>query len=350
VRIAQLAPLYESVPPKGYGGTERVVAYLTEALVAMGHEVTLFASGDSRTSAKLVRCVEQSLRLCPRRLDPVAMHVLLVEQAFQRAHEFDVIHGHLDHLFFPLARRCPVPVVTTLHGRLDLEWLVPLHREFAEQWMVSISDAQRAPLPWLRWIRTVHHGLPRDLYRWNDRPSDALCFLGRISPEKRVDRAIDVALRTGRRLRIAAKVDPADEAYFRAVIEPRLDHPEVEFVGELGDADKGAFLGDAAALLFPIDWPEPFGLTMIEAFACGTPVIAWPHGSVPEILEHGVTGFLCDDLDAAVRAVGQIDRIDRAACRRVFEERFTAERMARDYLSIYELLREDPGIGGPPVP
>jgi glycosyltransferase involved in cell wall biosynthesis len=336
VRIAQLAPLFERVPPRRYGGTERVVSYLTEELVALGHEVTLFASGDSDTTARLTPCAPQALRLGARALDPTAMHLLQAEEALRHAPEFDLIHNHLDHLFYPFARRCEVPVLTTLHGRLDLEWLERVYAEYGEQPVVSISDAQREPLPHLTWAGTVHHGLPRNLYAYHPRGGDYLAFVGRISPEKRVDRAVEIALRSGRRLRIAAKIDPADAAYFRDCIRPLFEHPEVEYVGELGDRDKDAFLGGAAALIFPIDWPEPFGLAMIEALACGTPVIAWRHGSVPEVVDHGVTGFLCDDVASAVRAVAALDRIDRRACRRAFETRFTSERMARDYLALYD--------------
>jgi glycosyltransferase involved in cell wall biosynthesis len=337
VRIAQISPLYERVPPPRYGGTERVVSYLTEELVALGHEVTLFASADAETRAALVACAPRALRLGARSLDPTAMHLLEAEEALRRAGEFDLIHNHLDHLFFPFARRCDAPVLTTLHGRLDLEWLPPVYAEYAEQRVVSISTSQRAPLPRARWAGTVHHGLPRNLYAYHPRGGEDLVFVGRIAPEKRVDRAIEVAQRSGRRLRIAAKIDPADAAYFDRCIRPLLGRPGVEYIGELGDRDKDALLGGAAALLFPIDWPEPFGLAMIEALACGTPVIAWPHGSVPEIVEHGLTGFVCEDVASAVRAVGALERIDRRACRRAFETRFTAERMAREYLELYAL-------------
>jgi glycosyltransferase involved in cell wall biosynthesis len=336
MRIAQIAPLFESVPPQGYGGTERVVSYLSDALQVRGHDVTLFASGDSRTRAELCPGAPRALRGDPQRGDPVAMHLVMLERAFARGAEFDVIHAHLDYLTFPIARRCPVPVVTTLHGRLDLPWLAPVYGEFAEQQLVSVSDAQRAPLPDANWIGTVHHGLPRDLYRFHAEPGDYLAFVGRISVEKRVDRAIEIAAAAGVPLRIAAKVDPSDESYFRESIEPLLAHPLVQYVGELGDADKDEFIGRARALLFPIDWPEPFGLAMIEALACGTPVIAWPHGSVREVVRDGVSGWLVDDIDAAVRAVGALDRIDRRRCRGEFEERFTSERMARDYVEIYE--------------
>jgi glycosyltransferase involved in cell wall biosynthesis len=348
LQIAQLAPLFESVPPQGYGGTERVVAYLTDALQALGHDVTLFASGDSETRAELCACAPRALRLDPQSGDPVAMHLLLLERAFERARDFDVIHAHLDYLAFPVARRCEVPVVTTLHGRLDLPWLPRVFGEYAEQRLVSISDPQRLPVPGANWVGTVHHGLPRDLYHFHAGPGRYLAFVGRISVEKRVDRAIEIAVRAEVPLRIAAKIDPSDEAYFRASVEPLLDHPLVEFVGELDDAHKDEFIGNAAALLFPIDWPEPFGLAMIEALACGTPVIAWPHGSVPEVLEDGVSGRIVQDIDSAVSAVREIERIDRRTCRERFEARFTAERMASQYLQIYERARAGAAPSCPP--
>jgi glycosyltransferase involved in cell wall biosynthesis len=337
VKIAQLAPLYESVPPRGYGGTERVCSYLTEELLRQGHEVVLFASADSETGAELVPCAPHALRLDPRRPDDLAAHLVEIERAYSRAAEFDVIHSHLDHLPYSLARRAPTPTVTTLHGRLDLPHLADVYAEFGERPVVSISDSQRRPLPDLNWAGTVHHGLPRDLYRFSAQPSAALAFVGRISPEKRVDRAIEIAIRTERPIRIAAKVDPADRAYYETV-RHLLAHPLVEFVGELDDAGKNELLGDSAALLFPIDWPEPFGLIMIEALACGTPVVAWQHGSVGEVLQHGQTGWLCDDVASAARAIRDVDRIDRRACRAVFEERFTAERMAQEYVRIYRRL------------
>jgi glycosyltransferase involved in cell wall biosynthesis len=336
VRIAQIAPLFESVPPQGYGGTERVVSYLTDALQGAGHEVTLYASGDSRTKAELCPGAPRALRLDPHAGDHVAMHLVMLERAFERADEFDVIHAHLDFLTLPIARRCEVPVVTTLHGRLDLPWLAPIYREYAEHRVVSISAAQRRPLPDANWIGTVHHGLPRHLYRFHPGPGGYLAFVGRISAEKRVDRAIAIAAGSGVPLRIAAKVDPSDRDYFRAEIEPLLRNPLVEYVGELGDAEKNDFIGNAAALLFPIDWPEPFGLAMIEALACGTPVIAWPHGSVREVLNDGVSGWIVDDVASAIRAVRAINRIDRRRCRAEFEARFTADRMATDYVAIYQ--------------
>jgi glycosyltransferase involved in cell wall biosynthesis len=338
MKIAQIAPLLESVPPKGYGGTERVVSYLTEALVELGHAVTLFASGDSRTRARLVPVVPRSLRLDPRHPDWLAWHTVMLDQVFASAAEFDVMHFHVDFLHYPLVRQCATPCLTTLHGRLDLPDLAPLHRHFREQPLVSISQAQRKPLAESRWIATVHHGLPEALYRFQAVPSDYFAFVGRISPEKRVDRAIEIAQATGTPLHIAAKVDRVDRAYFERDIRPLLDDPLVEFVGEIGQDEKSDFIGRAKALLFPIDWPEPFGLVMIEALACGTPVIAYRCGSVPEILEHGVTGFIVDDMQQAVEAARQIDRIDRAACRRTFERRFTARRMAQQYLAVYQAL------------
>ena len=338
LRIAQLAPLYESVPPHGYGGTERVVSYLTEELFRRGHEVTLFASGDSATSACLVPCAPRALRLDPSRPDELVPHLLMIERVYQRALAFDVIHAHLDHLSYPVARRCRVPSLSTLHGRLDLPHLPPIYREFEEQRVVSISNSQRRPLPWLRWAGTVYHGLPKDLYEFHETSDDYLAFVGRISPEKRVDRAIEIAVRTGRTLRIAGKIDKVDRDYYRECVRPLMEHPLVEYVGEIDDREKNEFLGGAAALLFPIDWPEPFGLIMIESLACGTPVVGWRHGSVPEVLSHGETGFVCDNLDDAVRAIHDIDRIDRHLCRKIFDERFTAARMAEDYLVIYRGL------------
>src|SRR3954447_5710201 len=270
MRIAQVAPLYESVPPKLYGGTERIVSYLTEELVRQGHDVTLFASGDSVTGARLVAPCERSLRLDPRCVDPLAHHLVLIEEVFRRAEELDVLHFHIDYLHFPVSRRLRVPHVTTLHGRLDLPDLVPLHREFRGMPVTSISDAQRAPLPWLDWQGTVYHGLPGDLHHLVDEPGDYLAFLGRVSPEKGLDHAIEIARRAGLPLRVAAKVDPADVAYYEEVIQPLLAQPHVEFLGEIGEEEKQGFLGNARAVLFLIDWPEPFGLVMIEAMACGT--------------------------------------------------------------------------------
>lgn len=341
MKIAQIAPLYESVPPRLYGGTERIVSYLTEELVKMGHEVTLFASGDSVTRARLVPACARSLRLDPTCKDQLAHHILLLEQVFQEAGAFDVLHFHVDYLHFPWSRRNGYRHVTTLHGRLDLPDLVPVYRKFWDMPVVSISDAQRRPLAWIRWLATVHHGLPPDLLRLNERPGRYLAFLGRISPEKRCDRAIEIARRAGVELRIAAKVDAADREYFESVIRPLLGQPGIEYLGEIGEREKQDFLGGAAALVFPIDWPEPFGLVMIEAMACGTPVIAWPCGSVPEVIEPGRTGFICRSIDDAVRAIEDLPRLSRRGCREVFERRFTARRMAQDYLRVYELLARD---------
>jgi glycosyltransferase involved in cell wall biosynthesis len=338
MRIAQVAPLYESVPPRYYGGTERIVSYLTEELVRLGHEVTLFASGDSQTKARLVAACPRSLRLDPECIDQLAHHIVMLERVQQRADEFDVIHFHVDYLHFPLSRRGDFANVTTLHGRLDIPDLVPLYEEYPDVPLISISDAQREPLPRVNWQATVYHGLPDDLYRYRPDAGTYLAFLGRISPEKRVDRAIEIAHQVGIPIRIAAKVDRIDRDYFDSVIEPMLHHPLVEFVGEIGEDDKDEFLGDAQALLFPIDWPEPFGLVMIEAMACGTPVIAYRNGSVPEVMEEGRTGFIVEDLDDAVEAARRVPQLSRARCREIFEQRFTAARMARDYVDVYERL------------
>jgi glycosyltransferase involved in cell wall biosynthesis len=335
MRIAQVAPLYESVPPRLYGGTERVVSYLTEELVRQGHDVTLFASGDSRTAARLVPVCPRALRLDDHCRELMAHHVRMLELVARRADEFDLVHYHIDYLHFPLSRRSALPQLTTVHGRLDLEELSELYRDFPDMPVVAISDAQRTPIPHARWLATIHHGLPRDLLRPSLAPGGYLAFVGRISPEKRVDRAIEIARRVGLELRIAAKVDAADRDYFRDEIEPLLHGEGVRFVGEIDEAAKGPFLAGAQALLFPIDWPEPFGLVMIEAMACGTPVVAFAGGSVAEVVEPGVTGFVVGDVDEAARAVGEAARLDRARVRRRFEERFSAERMARDYLAVY---------------
>ena len=338
MRIAQVAPLYESVPPKYYGGTERVVSYLSEELVRQGHDVTLFASGDSETKARLVAACPRSLRLDKRCQDPMVHHYLMLEKVFQLAAEFDIIHFHVDYLNFPLSRREAVTHVTTLHGRLDLPDLAPLYQEFCDMPVISISNRQREPLPWANWQATVYHGLPADLYRFRPGSGSYLAFLGRISPEKRVDRAIEIATRVGMPLRIAAKVDRVDKDYFESVIAPLLCKPLVEFVGEIGEGEKDEFLGNAYALLFPIDWPEPFGLVMIEAMACGTPVIAYRGGAVPEVMEQGHTGFIVHGLENAVEAVRHVAQLSRKRCREVFEQRFTATRMAHDYVQQYERL------------
>src|SRR5882724_10922111 len=339
MKIAQVAPLYESVPPKYYGGTERVVSYLTEELIRQGHDVTLFASGDSETAARLVPVCHRSLRLDERSMDQLAHHVLLLEQVSQRAHEFDVIHFHIDYLHFPVSRLLRIPHVTTLHGRLDIPDLAPLYNEFRETPVVSISNSQREPVAWANWQATIYHGLPEDLLRFRSEAGKYLAFLGRICPEKRVDRAIEIANRTGIPLKIAAKIDPVDKRYFKRVVEPLLrDCSTAEWVGEISDRQKDEFLGSAYALLFPIDWPEPFGLVMIEAMACGTPVIAYDCGSVPEVMEDGVTGFIVRDLDEAVKGVNRICDLSRSRCREVFEKRFAAERMATDYVDVYKRL------------
>jgi len=340
MRIAQVAPLYESVPPRCYGGTERVVSYLTEELVKQGHEVSLFASGDSVTTARLVAPCRRSLRLDTQCIDQLAHHILMLELVLKETDRFDLIHWHVDYLHFPLSQRQSTPHVTTLHGRLDIPDLIPLYQEFKAVPVISISNAQREPLPWLNWQGTVYHGLPEDLYTFRPETGKYLAFLGRIAPEKGVDRSIAIAQRLGMEIKIAAKVDPVDREYFETVIAPLLREPLVEYVGEVGETEKNEFLGHAYALLFPIDWPEPFGLVMAEAMACGTPVIAYRRGSVPEIVEEGVTGFIVHDLEEAVRAAERIPTLHRWRCRQRFEERFSAARMARDYLASYQRLVE----------
>lgn len=339
MKIAQVAPLFESVPPKGYGGTERVVSYLTEELVAMGHEVTLFATADSVTSARLIPITTKSLRADAGSPVALACHTTQLGRLGKSAASFDVIHFHTDYLHFPMARQLVTPHVTTLHGRLDLPELGPLYKQFSDIPLVSISDTQRAPLPWANWRATVYHGLPTDLYDFGPTPGNYCVFVGRIAREKRPDRAIDIAVRAGMPIIIAAKVDPADAAYFETCIRPLLAHPLVRFIGEVGEAEKRQLLANAKALLFPIDWPEPFGLVMIESFACGTPVIAYRHGSVPEVVTDGVTGFVVDDQEQALYALSRIDSIDRRRCREMFETRFSARRMALRYVALYDALR-----------
>jgi glycosyltransferase involved in cell wall biosynthesis len=338
MRIAQIAPLTESVPPRLYGGTERVVSFLTEQLVAMGHEVTLFASGDSCTAAELAPVWPRALRSDPGIRDVFAPHVLMIEQVSRRAHEFDVLHCHLDYWPFPVFSRQSAPFLTTLHGRLDLPELRAVYQCFGDAPLVTISDAQRAPMPDANFIATVPHGLPVGLLTPQEVSPSYVAFLGRICPEKRPDRAIRIARRAGVKLKIAAKVDRVDEAYFRDVIRPMIDGRDIELVGEITDAEKPEFLSGAIALLVPIDWPEPFGLVMIEAMACGTPVIAFHRGSVPEVIEHGVAGLIVDDEAAAVAAIDRVPSLSRPAVRRCFERRFTAERMAHDYLALYRRL------------
>jgi len=344
MKIAQIAPLYEAVPPRLYGGTERIVAWLTDALVDLGHEVTLFATADARTRATLVPVRDQAIRLDPEPLkSDLAAHLAMLHEVRRRAAEFDVLHFHVDLIHFPFFEDLAGRTVTTLHGRLDLKDLPAAYWRWPQFPLVSISNHQRRPLRFASWLGTVQHGLPAQLHAHGlSGGGGYLAFLGRISPEKRPDRAIALAKRTGMPLKIAAKVDYADRHYFRDEIEPLLDDPLVEYIGEIDDADKAAFLGNAAALLFPIDWPEPFGLVMIEAMACGTPVIAWRCGSVPEVIDEGVTGFVVEDEDAAAAAIARIGELDRARIRHVFERRFSAEVMARHYVELYEqLLRGD---------
>ncbi|WP_243373173.1 glycosyltransferase family 4 protein [Geotalea sp. SG265] len=340
MRIAQVSPLYERVPPLYYGGTERIVAYLTDALLALGHEVTLFASGDSITGARLIPCSKNSLRLDKNCIDPIPHHLLMLEKVMRLRDEFDVIHFHTDYFHYPFYRRYGYPGVTTLHGRLDIPDLVPLYHEYSEIPVVSISDAQRRPLPWINWVGTVHHGLPQELLSMREDPEMYLAFLGRISPEKGLDAAIAIAERSGIRLKVAAKIDKENLDYYEYAIKPLMKSPWVEYVGEIGEEEKEDFLGKALALVFPIDWEEPFGLVMIESMACGTPVIAFGRGSVPEVVKDGVSGYVTKDLDGAVAAVGKIRSISRLECRKYFEERFVAGRMAADYLNIYGGIME----------
>lgn len=342
MKIAQVAPLFESVPPRLYGGTERIVSYLTEELVRRGHDVTLFASGDSITAAELVPAAPRALRLDPTVRDALPYHMIQLDQLRQRAHRFDVIHFHVDLFQMPFLGSLDVPALTTLHGRLDLPDLVPFYRHFCRTPLVSISDDQRRPMPPVHWLGTVHHGLPETLLPFSPQARGGyLAFLGRISPEKRPDRAIEIAARSGLPLRIAAKVDAADRTYWEETIRPLIArHPQVEFLGEIDETQKARFLGDALALLFPIDWPEPFGLVMIEAMACGTPVIAFRRGSVPEVIDDGVTGLVVESTDEAVAAVGRIGALDRRTIRATFEERFSAARMAADYERLYARLAD----------
>ncbi len=338
MKIAQVSPLYESVPPFGYGGTERVVSYLTEELVSLGHQVTLFASGDSSTKSRLVPICPESLRLAKNCMDPISYHILMIELVTKSAEDFDIIHFHTDYLHFPVSRRIVKPSLTTLHGRLDLPELAPLYREFRDVPLVSISNAQREPLPWANWQATVYHGLPHNMYHLSESPGDYLVFIGRVSPEKRVIDAIEIAKQSGIPLKIAAKVDKTEEAYFTEVIRPLLKHPLIEFIGEVGGEEKYKLLCGAYAFIFPIDWPEPFGLAMIEAMACGTPVIARRRGSVPEVVTDGMTGFIFEDLPQAVKAVEATRTLSRLKIRNEFKKRFSARNMALNYLSVYEGL------------
>jgi glycosyltransferase involved in cell wall biosynthesis len=348
VKIAQIAPLIESVPPWLYGGTERIVSYLTEELLALGHDVTLFARGDSITTANLVPCVPKALRLDASVIDPIPYYMLMLDRVRQRADDFDVLHFHIDQFQFPLFRPIAGRTVTTLHGRQDLPDLLPLYLGFDDMPLVSISNAQRRPVPNANFAATIYHGLPVGLHRPITQPRGGyVAFLGRISPEKRPDRAIAIARALGIPLKIAAKVDRADEVYFRTQIEPLLDGPGVEFIGEINEYQKTQFLGEAQALLFPVDWPEPFGLTMIEAMACGTPVLAFRCGSVPEIIEDGVTGAIVDTMEEAIATLPRVITLDRKKVRQRFEQRFSATRMAKDYVGVYRSLLAPPkSIGG----
>jgi glycosyltransferase involved in cell wall biosynthesis len=338
LRIAQVSPLYESVPPKLYGGTERVVSFLTEELVAMGHDVTLFASGDSVTTARLVPVCDRALRLNRECIDQLASHVAMVQMVQSEMENFDVVHYHIDYLHYPVSKLRPFPHVTTLHGRLNICELNELYKVFNDMPVISISFAQRQPMPHINWFGNVYHGLPPTLLQPRFAEGKYLAFLGRISPEKGIDRAIEIATRSGIPLKVAAKIDKADEVYFEQHIKGMLNHPLVEFVNEINENEKQEFLSNAIALLFPINWPEPFGLVMIEAMACGTPVIAYKNGSVPEIIEHERNGFVVEDQEQAVKAVQNISSIERRECRRIFEDRFTSERMAQDYVNIYQRM------------
>jgi glycosyltransferase involved in cell wall biosynthesis len=347
MRVAQIAPLYESVPPKKYGGTERVVSYLTEELVRQGHHVTLFASGDSITKAELVSTHKHSLRLAGENSQGLIPHLLMIEEVRKRASEFDIVHFHIDLLQAPMTRNLKTPALTTLHGRLDLPSLIPFYEEYIETAVVSISDAQRKPLPWLNWQGTVYHGLPKDLYSFHKKSRGYAAFIGRISPEKRADRAIEIARRAGIPLKIAAKVDDVDKKYFEAKIKPLIEKSrDVEFIGEIDDKEKNDFLGNASMLLFPIDWPEPFGLVMIESMACGTPVIAFDNGSVPEVMRNGISGYTVHSVDEAVKYAEKIGKISRTQCRKEFESRFSAEIMAKNYVSLYQkMIDENKSLG-----
>lgn len=338
MRIAQVAPLYESVPPKFYGGTERIVSYLTEALFAFGHDVTLFASGDSKTQAKLVKVIPRALRLFTDVVDPQVSHVLELQKVIQQRDRFDVIHFHCDYLHFPLSRLARLPQLTTLHGRLDIRDLYPLYKEFTDMPLVSISDRQRDPLPFANWLSTVYHGLPLDLYEPGYEPENYVGFLGRVSPEKGVESAVEIARALRVPLRLAAKIDKADRDYFVAKVEPLLKLPGVDYIGEINESEKRRFLARARCLLFPIDWPEPFGLVMIEALACGTPVLAFNKGSVPEIIEPGVTGYIAESVEEAIALYPKVIALDRRRVRERFCERFSAEGMAKNYIALYEQL------------
>lgn len=338
MKIAQISPLYESVPPRLYGGTERVVSYLTEALIKQGHDVTLFASGDSKTNAELISNVDEALRLKENVQDTLAHHIVQLQEVIERIDQFDILHFHTDYLHFPFTYKAKTALLTTLHGRMDIPDLQYVYNKFRKQPLVSVSYAQRKPLPQANWIANSYHGLPLDLYKKGDGKGDYLLFLGRISPEKGPEAAIDIAKKAGLKLKIAAKVDSADYTYFMNCIKPKLQDPDVEFLGEVNEVQKKQLLSDAKGLLFPIRWPEPFGMVMIESLACGTPVIAYANGSVPEIIDNNKTGFIVDSFEAAVNAVAKLDLLDRDEIRAIFETRFSADVMAENYISIYKKL------------
>jgi glycosyltransferase involved in cell wall biosynthesis len=341
MKIAQVSPLYESVPPKFYGGTERIVSYLTEELVKQGHDVTLFATGDSVTSARLISPWCCALRLQEDCKDQLVHHFKMMEMVMRESSEFDIIHYHIDYLHYSLSRRMETPHITTLHGRLDIPDLVPLYQEFNDIPVVSISDSHRKPLPGNNWISTVYHGLPGDLYKLKEKTGDYLAFIGRFSPEKGPVRAIELAIKAGIPIKMAAKIEIKDIEYYEQVVKPYLKHPLVEYVGEIGENEKNEFLGNAIGLMFLIDWPEPFGLVMIESMACGTPVIGWRNGSVPEIIDHGTSGFIVSSMEEAEKAVENIQNISRKDVRAVFERRFSAERMTEDYLRVYKSVIDE---------
>ncbi|MGV3508962.1 MAG: glycosyltransferase family 4 protein [Sphingobacteriaceae bacterium] len=335
MKIAQIAPLYESVPPKLYGGTERIVHYLTEELVGLGHKVTLFASGDSITSARLIANVATGLRLNPNCVDSFAHHIVQMEEVIERSGDFDILHFHTDYFHFPYTERLNIPCLTTLHGRLDIPDLQPLYNKFPAQKVISISQNQRKPLPQANWVGTVLHGIPADLHKEGTGDGNYVAFLGRVSPEKGLDKAIEIALACNCKLKVAAKIDKADVEYYEAVIKPILGHPLIEFIGEINEQQKTDFIGKAKALLFPINWEEPFGIVMVEAMACGTPVIAFNAGSVKEVINEGVSGYIVDSVEEAVQALNAISGLSRKLVRREFLSKFTANRMANDYLKLY---------------
>jgi glycosyltransferase involved in cell wall biosynthesis len=338
MKIAQVAPLYESVPPKLYGGTERIVSFLTEELIRAGHEVTLFASGDSVTTAKLVACIPEALRLKEKCEDSLAPHIVLLQTVIENSGRFDIIHFHTDYLSFPFTQFLDVPHLTTLHGKLTIEELQLIYDTYPDEPVICISDSQCKALPQANFIGRVHHGLPINLFKKGNGSGNYFAFLGRISPEKRCDRAIQIAIAANMPIKIAAKIDKADRDYFETEIKHLFDHRLVEYVGEINEKQKQEFLGNAVALLFPIDWPEPFGLVTIEAMACGTPVLAWNCGSVPEIIENGKSGYVVDNMEAAIEAANKIHALDRLLVRQSFEQRFTATRMAEQYLELYQML------------